>query len=139
MLVSILQLLSSNSALLLSITHLLPPKTRSKALRWQPKLVNSIEHITLGLSDQQLITGLAILISGYTRHCSMKSRHWWIVFDLGFFSSVTYLVSLLTLRNYFTKYPRFGDLHVFLMLSNYIMLLVSAIMSFRDYDERTKI
>jgi hypothetical protein len=68
----------------------------------------------------------------------MKSRHWWIVFDLAFFSSVTHLASLPAIRDYLTKYPRFRDLRVFLMLSNYIMLLASAILSFRNYDEQTR-
>ena len=120
------------------ISHLFSSEAQSKALKLQPKLVDSIEHIILGLSDQQLITGLAILITGYTKHCSMKSRHWWVVFDLAFFSSVTHQASLLVLRNYLTKYRRFRDLRVFLMFSNYIMLLVSAILSFRDYHEQTK-
>jgi hypothetical protein len=138
MFVGILDLVSSRSAWVRSISHLLSAEAPSKALKLLPKLMDSIAHITLGLSDQQLVTGLAILITGYTKHCSMKSRHWWIVFDLAFFSSVTHLASLPALRDYLTKYRRFRDLRVFLMLSNYIMLLVSAILSFRDYDERTK-
>jgi hypothetical protein len=138
MFVGILDLVSSHSAWVRSISHLLSAEAPSKALKSLPKLVDSIVHITLGLSDQQLVTGLAILITGYTKHCSMKSRHWWIVFDLAFFSSVTHLASLPALRDYLTKYRRFRDLRVFLMLSNYIMLLASAILSFRDYDERTK-
>ncbi|OCL04531.1 hypothetical protein AOQ84DRAFT_391492, partial [Glonium stellatum] len=106
----------------------------SKKENFKQRLKDSVEHITLGLSDQQLITGLAILTIGYTRHCTISSRHFWIVFDLSFFSAVTHLASLLALRSYFSRYPRLRDFRGFLMLCNYIMLLVAAILTFRDYS-----
>ena len=105
---------------------------------FEQRFKDSVEHITLGLSDQQLITGLSILTIGYTKHCSISSRHFWIVFDLSFFSAVTHLASLLALRSYFTNYRRLRDFRVFLMLCNYIMLLVASILTFRDYNPTTK-
>ena len=142
MLVGILDLIMSESAWTSVITKKFSredqQRAKSTAKRRRKKLTEATESLTVGLSDQQLVTGIAIMITGYTRHCSMKSRHWWIVFDLAFFSAVTHLASLPALQRNMAKNPRLRDLRVFLMLSNYIMLLVSAILSFRDYDEKTK-
>ena len=57
----------------------------------------------LSFSDQQIFTGLAILISGYVQiGCrGLAVYHWQIVVDLVFFSSVTHLTTLTCLRTYF--------------------------------------
>ena len=57
----------------------------------------------LSSSDQQVLTGLAILISGYVQlGCrGLAVYHWQIVVDLAFFSSVTHLTTLTCLRTYF--------------------------------------
>ena len=57
----------------------------------------------LSFSDQQVLTGLAILISGYVQlGCQgLAVYHWQIVVDLAFFSSVTHLTTLTCLRTYF--------------------------------------
>lgn len=96
-----------------------------------------LTQLILGLSDQQLLTGIAILIVGFTESCTISSFHFWVVFDLAWFSSVTHLVSLRTLQDYLSDHHRFRDLRVFLMLANYAMLLVAAILTFRNYDQRT--
>jgi hypothetical protein len=120
------------------LLRLLKIRTPSQQNKFKKHVLEFVEKISLGLSDQQLITGIAMLIVGYTRHCSISSRHFWIVFDLAFFSAVTHLSSLPALRRYFSKNKRLRDLRVFLMLCNYIMLLVAAILTFRDYNPITK-
>ncbi|KAF2500925.1 hypothetical protein BU16DRAFT_185832 [Lophium mytilinum] len=124
--------------ILLCLRRALHLTTDDEITRFKTRLHALVEHITLGLSDQQLITGLTILTIGWTRHCTISSRHFWIVFDLSFFSAVTHLASLLALRSYFSQHRRLRDFRVFLMLCNYVMLLVAAILSFRDYDESTR-
>jgi len=121
-----------------ALPRLLHLTTPSEIQAFKKRLRDLVEHVTLGLSDQQLITGLAILTIGWTRHCTISSRHFWIVFDLSFFSAVTHLASLLALRSYFSRYRRLRDFRVFLMLCNYVMLLVAAILTFRDYDPSTR-
>lgn len=96
-----------------------------------------LTQLILGLSDQQLLTGIAILIVGFTKSCTLSSFHFWVVFDLAWFSSVTHLISLRTLQDYLRDRRRFRDLRVFLMLANYAMLLVAAILTFRNYNQRT--
>jgi len=138
MLVGLLDVLPSQRALFLPVLNILHANTPSRRANFEKKLIDFVGHIILGLSDQQLVTGLAILITGYTKHCALTSRHFWIVFDLAFFSSVTHLASLPALREYLTEHHRFRDLRVFLMLANYVMLLVAAVLTFRNYDERTR-
>jgi hypothetical protein len=96
--------------------------------------IDNLVHIIIGLSDQQLITGLAILIVGFSKHCSMSSTHFWVVFDLGWFSSVTHLASLPVLNYYLKDYPRWRDVRVALMLSNFAFLIAAAILTFGNYD-----
>lgn len=59
------------------------------------------------MSDFQLITGLSILISGYSQLGGGISVYLWDrVVDLAWFSSITHLCCLTFLRSYFHKNPR---------------------------------
>lgn len=99
--------------------------------------IDNLVHIIIGLSDQQLITGLAILIVGFGKHCSMSSRHFWVVFDLGWFSAVTHLASLPVLNYYLHDYPRWRDVRVALMLANFGFLIAAALLTFGNYDPKS--
>ena len=58
----------------------------------------------LTFSDQQVITGLAILISGYSQLPSGLAVYYWqLTVDLAWFSSVTHLTTLTCLRYYFQE------------------------------------
>ena len=50
---------------------------------WMPV----IEKVVLNLSDQQLLTGLSVLIAGFATHCSISAYHFEVVSDLAWFSS----------------------------------------------------
>jgi hypothetical protein len=122
---------------------------RSPGLQWLAKKlhvssdkqhegwIDNLVHIIIGLSDQQLVTGLAILIVGFTKHCSMSARHFWVVFDLGWFSAVTHLASLPVLNYYLHDYPRWRDVRVALMLVNFGFLVAAAILTFGNYDPQS--
>lgn len=57
----------------------------------------------LTMSDFQLITGLAILISGFTQlQTGISAYHWQRLVQLAWFSSVTHLCCLTALRDYST-------------------------------------
>jgi hypothetical protein len=110
--------------------HLSTPEQHEK---WNDVLV----HFIMGLSDQQLVTGLAILIVGFSKHCSMSARHFWVVYDLAWFSSVTHLASLPAITMYLKMYPRWRDFRIALMLVNYGMLIGVAILTFGNYDPKS--
>ena len=60
----------------------------------------------LNMSDLQIVTGLSILISGFTQlSCGLSAYHWQIVVYLAWFSSLTHLCCLTFLRNYLYNHP----------------------------------
>jgi hypothetical protein len=75
-----------------------------------------LEKILLGLSDTQLLTGMAILIAGFVK-CSISIYHSSIVSDLAWFASGTHLSSLQILKGYLIRYPATRILRVFLLLA----------------------
>lgn len=76
------------------------------------------------LSDQQVVTGLAILISGYTQlRCSLSSFHWQITVSLAWFSSVTHLMTLTCLRSYLQRRPLLRLFRICAMVTMAIMLV----------------
>ena len=70
-------------------------KNRSEALR----------AFIQTLSDQQLVTGLAIMIAGFSKYCSISMYHFNIVASLAWFSSTTHLSTLAVLRDYLISHP----------------------------------
>ena len=72
------------------------------ASTWESTLRNAV----LMFSDQQLVTGLALLISGSVQlRCGISSYHWQTIIYLAWFSSLTHLTTLTVLRQYFRDNP----------------------------------
>ena len=84
-----------------------------------------LEKFILALSDQQLVTGLAVLIAGYISPCSMSIYHFRIIAALGWFSSTVHLSTLSVLRVYFIEHPRLRDWRVVAMLFVLVLLIVA--------------
>ena len=98
------------------------------------RLKYGIERLILMYSDQQIVTGLAILVAGYAQlRCgSIDAYHWQIMIFTAWFSSLTHLATLSALRSYF----RFGNrrarpLRVFLMFCT-IGLMIAALVPIAD-------
>lgn len=65
---------------------------------WSEALQNGI----LLFSDQQIVTGTAILIGAYAQvACGLQVYHWQIGVDLALVSSITHLTTITSLRRYF--------------------------------------
>lgn len=72
----------------------------------EKKWSEPLRKAVLAFSDQQSVTGIAILVSGYSQLAScqpMTVYNWQITVDLAWFSSITHLTTLTCLRNYFQK------------------------------------
>ncbi|KAI4202519.1 MAG: hypothetical protein LQ350_002462 [Teloschistes chrysophthalmus] len=87
---------------------------------WRP----IFEKVVLLLSDYQLLFGLAILIAGLWKHCSISSYHFALVVDLAWFAN-THLTSLSVLRCYLQERPTLRNWRVCIMLIMMIMMLVA--------------
>lgn len=80
--------------------------------RW----VRGLEAGIVLLGDTQIITSVAILLSGYTQlPCGMSTYHWVMVVDLAWFSAITHLAALTSLRHYFRRRPATALWRVILM------------------------
>jgi len=67
--------------------------------------IHSLERILLGLSDQQLLTGIAIVLAGLSRipysTGNITTYHLVLISDLVWLASNSHLLTLLVLRGYF--------------------------------------
>ncbi|KAL8677607.1 MAG: hypothetical protein Q9186_005990, partial [Xanthomendoza sp. 1 TL-2023] len=69
-----------------------------------PRLEQTLPRIVLMFSDQQAVTGIALLSSAFAQlhaNPAFSSYHWQIVVYLPWFSSLTHLTTLTVLRQYF--------------------------------------
>ena len=103
-------------------------------------------HLTtviLGLSDQQLLTGLIILCIAFAKYDAISIYDFSAAADVAYFSIVTHAVSLFTLMEYFWQKRWLYRLRVLLILSTFIMLVACMIFGHRAwyyvrwYDRRT--
>jgi hypothetical protein len=85
-----------------------------------------LDRLILGLSDQQLATSLAILITAYIRSCEISNYHLNIVCDLAWFSAITHLLSVIVLRVYWTRQTKKFVLYIRLAL----MICVAVMLGF---------
>lgn len=87
-----------------------------------------IKKVVLSLSDQQLLTGLAVLIAGFWTHCSISVYHFALVNDLAWFSASVHLITLDMLQDYFLKRPVLRNWRVALIISMALLLIASTVM-----------
>ena len=87
-----------------------------------------VERLVLNLSDQQLLTGIAILVSGLIKLCSISVNHFTVISDLAWFSSSTHLTSLNLLEDYLRERPQLRHWRVGLMLIMFVLYLFYTVM-----------
>ena len=95
---------------------------------------SSIGTAILMFSDQKLVTGIAILTSGYVQLSNNISiYHWQVIIDLAWFSSLTHLATLTVLRQHFRENAAARIWRsVFMVLLLFMLLL--ALLSTGDAD-----
>lgn len=109
--------------------------SRNEHSKWRKIL----EGIMLSLSDQQLVTGLAILVAGYYEMLNsgaLSLYHWQIVVYLAWMSSSVHIASLTLLRDVLNQKPMLRNLRVAGMLI-LLVLLVVALWPTRSYTYDT--
>ena len=93
-----------------------------------------IERFVLGLADQQLVTGTAILLVGLMK-CDMTVYHFTILNDLAWLSSNTHLTAMSIISNYLREYPAARSWRVLVMILMAVLLLVSTLFVYhQDWD-----
>ncbi|KAI0128371.1 hypothetical protein BJ170DRAFT_594224 [Xylariales sp. AK1849] len=84
------------------------------------RLQKAFNNCVLIMVDIQFVTGLAILIGGYTSRSQLSGVYWKMVVYLAWFSCSTHLSALLFLRNYLINHPA---QRIWRLLSMFILLL----------------
>lgn len=89
-----------------------------------------IQKVVLALSDQQLLTGLAILIAGLCQICSISVYHFSVVGDLAWVSSGVHFTTLGILEDYFREEKRrtYRNWRVFLMCVQCMLMVATSVM-----------
>lgn len=102
---------------------LLNANSRNEGSRWREIL----ESVTLSFSDQQLVTGLAILVAGYYEmlNDNLSVYHWNVVIYLAWMSSSVHIASLTLLRDVFNKRPKLRNIRVAGMLLLLVLLTIA--------------
>lgn len=93
-------------------------------------------QVLLSLSDQQLLTGLAVLIAGFINHCSISVYHVNIVSELAWFSSSVHITTLEALKHFFQQEQRrtYRNLRVCLMgVMLLLMIALSVMQGHKDW------
>lgn len=95
-----------------------------------------LDRLILGFADQQLITGFALLASGYVTvfpgpegGWPNDGAHWNLVVYMSCLSSSTHLACVLTLRKYFGRHKLTAIIRVVLIILFSLMLIPSIIVS----------
>lgn len=84
----------------------------------------------LAFSDTQLLTGLAIQFTAMLQHCQMSVYHFRVVTELAFLTTVTHLLAVIALRNYFVKNRWINLPRIFFMLGNLGLLGYTSFVSY---------
>jgi hypothetical protein len=100
-----------------------------------PKWINVLNKLILGLSDQQLASSLALLITAFAHHCTISNYHLNIVQDYAWFSCITHLSSVIALRGYWKEESRRRAFCTRLVLMfSMLVLLITAMIWGPEYD-----
>ena len=107
------------------------------AVRFTPEVqefwIPIIEKVILSVSDQQLLTGIAVLIAGFWTHCSISVYHFSLVNDLAFFSSLVHMITLDVLQSYLRAKKTVRNWRVVLMSCTALSLIASCVMEGHKY------
>ena len=91
-------------------------------------LARLIEKIILNLSDQLLLTGTAILIAGFSTHCSISVYHFTMISDLAWFASFVHIITIVVLLQYLQDRPVLRNWWAVLMSCMAVLLTVPTIL-----------
>ena len=109
-----------------AVIKFMTPKAWNNQRQPSKKWTQALEAAVIMYSDTQVLTGIAILLSAYIQlSCGISIYHWQVAVDLAWFSSLTHLTTLTSLRAYFRKRPQLAFWRLFLMGVN-LLLLVTA-------------
>ena len=115
------------------------PKSFSEiSIPARKKWIKATTSALLTYSDLQAITGIAILLAGYLQLPNgIQVYHWQVLTNLAWFSSVTHIATLTSLRGYFKKRRKLAYCRITAMGINLILLgVASGPANYKSYTTR---
>ena len=88
----------------------------------------ALQRFMLALSDTQIVTGLAIFIIGFLKHCELSSYHFIVIMALGWFSFTTHLSTLSVLQGHLAKRRVEKAFRVLGIIATYVLLSISFVL-----------
>jgi hypothetical protein len=82
----------------------------------------------LAFSDQQLVTGIGLQVSGYIKWCSISLYHFRVIACLALLSTVTHFLTLALLREYFWRKFVLRNIRLVCMVVNFILMVHTIVM-----------
>jgi hypothetical protein len=101
-----------------------------KATRWR----RTLNQLVLSFADQQLVTGFALIISGYWKVWRLSNNfsqnaHWTMVVYLSFMSSISHLAGIFTLSKYLETHKGTGRARIIAVVVFSVLLTVAFVRS----------
>lgn len=109
-------------------------KVPQRYLNRKARRVEGLKAFVLAQSDQQLVTGTAIIIAGFMKPCSTDMYHFQFVAALAWFSASTHLASLQLLKDYLIKHTIVRNLRVVVMLMFLVLLLTAQTLGYAPVE-----
>ncbi|KKY17270.1 hypothetical protein UCDDS831_g06438 [Diplodia seriata] len=89
----------------------------------------ALERFILAMSDQQLVTGIAIMVTIYTKSCDISIYSFQMAGALAWFSSTTHLATLTILTAHFDSHRIARNFRAVMMVAMMFMLAAAQIIS----------
>lgn len=119
-----------------SETPTLPNASTSPALPASSQArKQALLQFILALSDQQLVTGLAILVSGVANYKSLSTYEFSVMLSLAWFSSTTHLATLGVLKSHLKTHGIVRHIRVAGMLCVLVLLAFSHAVTIQSWRE----
>ena len=94
--------------------------------RWRSVL----DRMILSLADQQLLTGLALMVAGYVKQgTNLRQAHFTLIVYMCCLSSSSHLASIITLRKYLEEHPLTSIVRICLVVVFAVALFVSIVLN----------
>lgn len=95
---------------------------------------HAVSRFILSLSDQQLVTGLAILVSGVSNQKTLTFWEFRVAMSLAWFSTTSHLATLGTLRTYHKSNPGIRHIRVVGMVLVLVLLVYMFLLHLVSYS-----
>jgi hypothetical protein len=94
----------------------------------------SLTAFLLTLSDQQLVTGPAMMVAALSQHCQISAYEFQVVSSVAWMASTTHLSTLVVLRQYLRENRTVRNIRIIGMVANLGLLLYTTIVATASYS-----